>query len=135
MMKQFLATGLWQPCRVNAHNAGAVLFQSFVLNTTHGHNRNCACPECLPSTSSTLGATRSATKKAGGSASQKKASKPKNLGVKMFGGELIFPGQIIVRQRGTKFHPGERVGMGRDHTVSLCSCTFKKPSQLCLYNQ
>jgi large subunit ribosomal protein L27 len=60
---------------------------------------------------------RSATKKAGGTASQKNATIPKNLGVKMLGGELAFPGQIIVRQRGTKFHAGQGVGMGKDHTI------------------
>lgn len=58
-----------------------------------------------------------ATKKAGGTASQKTATIPKNLGVKMHGGELAFPGQILVRQRGTKYHPGDNVGMGKDHTL------------------
>ena len=47
-----------------------------------------------------------------------------NLGVKMSGGELIFPGQIIVRQRGTKFHGGGGVGMGRDHTLFSTSVGF-----------
>ncbi|GAX81024.1 hypothetical protein CEUSTIGMA_g8459.t1 [Chlamydomonas eustigma] len=107
-----------------ALKADAALSQSLVLNVNHNHGRSCSCPQCLPSTSSTLVATRSATKKAGGSASQKKASKPKNLGVKMFGGELIFPGQIIVRQRGTKFHPGQGVGLGRDHTIYAKSVGF-----------
>jgi large subunit ribosomal protein L27 len=39
------------------------------------------------------------------------------LGVKKFGGEIVVPGNIIVRQRGTKYHPGENVGLGRDHTI------------------
>eukprot|EP00877_Chromochloris_zofingiensis_P008435 jgi/Chrzof1/3845/Cz13g10260.t1 len=60
---------------------------------------------------------RWATKKQGGSTRNKKDSNPKYLGCKMQDNELIFPGQIVVRQRGTKFHPGENVGMGRDFTI------------------
>ncbi|KAH7330761.1 hypothetical protein KP509_20G000500 [Ceratopteris richardii] len=60
---------------------------------------------------------RWATKKAGGSTSNGRDSKPKNLGVKKFGGERVIPGNIIIRQRGTRFHPGNYVGMGRDHTL------------------
>jgi large subunit ribosomal protein L27 len=58
-----------------------------------------------------------AQKKGGGSTRNGRDSKPKMLGVKAFGGELISAGSIIVRQRGTKFHPGVGVGMGRDHTL------------------
>jgi len=58
-----------------------------------------------------------AQKKGGGSTRNGRDSQPKMLGVKAFGGELITAGSIIVRQRGTKFHPGDRVGMGRDHTL------------------
>jgi len=58
-----------------------------------------------------------ATKKAGGTSRNGRDSKPKFLGVKKFGGESVIPGNIIVRQRGTKFHPGRHVGMGRDHTI------------------
>ena len=58
-----------------------------------------------------------AQKKGGGSTRNGRDSKPKMLGVKAFGGELISAGAIIVRQRGTKFHPGTNVGMGRDHTL------------------
>ena len=58
-----------------------------------------------------------AQKKGGGSTRNGRDSKPKMLGVKAFGGELISAGSIIVRQRGTKFHAGENVGMGRDHTL------------------
>lgn len=58
-----------------------------------------------------------ATKKAGGSTRNGRDSKPKYLGIKRFGGQLINAGTIIVRQRGTKFHPGRYVGMGRDHTL------------------
>ena len=64
-----------------------------------------------------LGGFRSATKKAGGTSRNGRDSKPKYLGVKKFGGEYVIPGNIIVRQRGTKFHPGQHVGMGRDHTI------------------
>ncbi|QDZ24297.1 ribosomal protein L27 [Chloropicon primus] len=60
---------------------------------------------------------RHATKKAGGTSRNGRDSNPKYLGVKKFGGEYVIPGNIIVRQRGTKFHPGQHVGMGRDHTI------------------
>ena len=58
-----------------------------------------------------------AQKKGGGSTRNGRDSKPKMLGVKAFGGELVSAGSIIVRQRGTKFHPGTNVGVGRDHTL------------------
>ena len=64
-----------------------------------------------------LSGLRWATKKAGGTAKQKKDSKGKSLGVKMFSGQVIFPGQIVVRQRGTRYRPGYNVGIGRDHTI------------------
>ncbi|KAF5804551.1 putative ribosomal protein L27 [Helianthus annuus] len=60
---------------------------------------------------------RWATKKTAGSTKNGRDSKPKNLGVKKFGGEKVIPGNIIVRQRGTRFHPGDYVGMGKDHTL------------------
>jgi ribosomal protein L27 len=58
-----------------------------------------------------------AHKKAGGSSRNGRDSESKRLGVKKFGGEAVIPGNIIVRQRGTKFHPGENVGIGKDHTL------------------
>jgi large subunit ribosomal protein L27 len=58
-----------------------------------------------------------AQKKGGGSTRNGRDSKPKMLGVKAFGGELISAGSIIVRQRGTKFHAGNNVGIGKDHTL------------------
>ena len=58
-----------------------------------------------------------ASKKAGGSTKNGRDSNPKMLGVKAFGGEHVICGNIIVRQRGTKFHLGRNVGMGRDHTI------------------
>ena len=58
-----------------------------------------------------------AQKKGGGSTRNGRDSKPKMLGVKAFGGELISAGSIIVRQRGTQWHPGNGVGMGSDHTI------------------
>ena len=58
-----------------------------------------------------------AQKKGGGSTRNGRDSKPKMLGVKDFGGELITAGSIIVRQRGTRFHPGTNVGVGKDHTL------------------
>ena len=58
-----------------------------------------------------------AHKKAGGSSRNGRDSQAKRLGVKVFGGEAISAGGIIVRQRGTKFHAGDNVGIGRDHTL------------------
>ncbi|MGS0756085.1 50S ribosomal protein L27 [Roseateles sp. GG27B] len=58
-----------------------------------------------------------AQKKGGGSTRNGRDSKPKMLGVKAFGGQTITAGSIIVRQRGTRFHPGTNVGMGKDHTL------------------
>ena len=58
-----------------------------------------------------------ATKKAGGSSRNGRDSAGRRLGVKKFGGQLVVPGNIIVRQRGTKIHPGDHVGIGKDHTL------------------
>ncbi len=58
-----------------------------------------------------------AHKKAGGSSRNGRDSIGRRLGVKKFGDEIVIPGNIIVRQRGTKYHPGAGVGMGRDHTL------------------
>jgi len=58
-----------------------------------------------------------AQKKGGGSTRNGRDSKPKMLGVKAYGGQLVSAGSIIVRQRGTRIHPGPNVGMGRDHTL------------------
>ena len=58
-----------------------------------------------------------ASKKGVGSTKNGRDSNPKFLGVKKFGGEKVITGNIIIRQRGTKFHPGVNVGMGRDHTL------------------
>ena len=70
-----------------------------------------------------------AHKKAGGSSRNGRDSAGRRLGVKKFGGENVFPGNIIVRQRGTKWQPGRNVGLGKDHTIfSLIEGTvsFKK---------
>ena len=58
-----------------------------------------------------------AHKKSGGSSRNGRDSESKRLGVKKFGGERVLAGNIIVRQRGTKWHPGDNVGMGKDHTL------------------
>lgn len=58
-----------------------------------------------------------AQKKGGGSTRNGRDSQPKMLGVKVFGGQQVSAGAIIVRQRGTKFHPGTNVGVGKDHTL------------------
>jgi len=58
-----------------------------------------------------------AHKKAGGSSRNGRDSAGRRLGVKKFGGEAVIPGNILVRQRGTKWWPGEGVGLGRDHTI------------------
>lgn len=62
-----------------------------------------------------------AHKKAGGSSKNGRDSESKRLGVKKFGGEEVIAGNIIVRQRGTKYHAGPNVGMGRDHTLYALS--------------
>ena len=67
-----------------------------------------------------------AQKKGGGSTRNGRDSEAKRLGVKAYGGQLISAGSIIVRQRGTQFHPGVNVGMGKDHTLfSLVEGTVK----------
>ena len=58
-----------------------------------------------------------ATKKAGGSSRNGRDSAGRRLGVKIYGGQLVLPGNIIVRQRGTKIQPGDHVGMGKDHSL------------------
>ena len=70
-----------------------------------------------------------AHKKAGGSSRNGRDSAGRRLGVKKFGGEIVLSGNIIVRQRGTKFHPGINVGLGKDHTLFATSngkVNFKK---------
>ncbi|PZQ47911.1 MAG: 50S ribosomal protein L27 [Rhodovulum sulfidophilum] len=70
-----------------------------------------------------------AHKKAGGSSRNGRDSKGRRLGVKKFGGELVAPGSIVIRQRGTKWWPGSGVGLGRDHTIFAVSegtVTFHK---------
>ena len=70
-----------------------------------------------------------AHKKAGGSSRNGRDSAGRRLGVKKFGGEIVISGNIIVRQRGTKFHPGSNVGLGKDHTLFATldgKVTFKK---------
>lgn len=58
-----------------------------------------------------------AHKKAGGSTRNGRDSNPKYLGIKRYGGQVVNAGEVLVRQRGTKFHPGRHVGLGRDHTL------------------
>ncbi len=70
-----------------------------------------------------------AHKKAGGSSRNGRDSNPKYLGVKKFGGQIVRAGNILVRQRGTKFHPGNNVGMGTDHTL------FAKVDGRVVFNQ
>ena len=70
-----------------------------------------------------------ALKKAGGSTNNGRDSEGRRLGFKKFGGESVITGNIIVRQRGTKFHPGKNVGMGRDHTL------FAKADGVVMFSQ
>lgn len=70
-----------------------------------------------PSIVNTAEQVRWASKKSGGSSRNGRDSAGRRLGVKKFGGQEVVPGNIIVRQRGTKFHPGDNVGMGKDHTL------------------
>jgi large subunit ribosomal protein L27 len=58
-----------------------------------------------------------AQKKAGGSSKNNRDSAGRRLGVKKFGGESVIPGNILIRQRGTKYYPGDLVGIGKDHTL------------------
>jgi len=58
-----------------------------------------------------------ATKKAGGSSRNGRDSAGRRLGVKRYAGQIVLPGNIIVRQRGTKIHPGDHVGLGKDHSI------------------
>ncbi len=70
-----------------------------------------------------------AHKKAGGSTRNGRDSAGRRLGVKKFGGESVIPGNIIVRQRGTKYHPGDNVSIGKDHTIFATTegfVSFKK---------
>jgi large subunit ribosomal protein L27 len=72
-----------------------------------------------------------AHKKAGGSSRNGRDSAGRRLGVKKFGGEVVLAGNILVRQRGTKFHPGTNVGIGKDHTLFALSdgqVSFKRSS-------
>ena len=72
-----------------------------------------------------------AHKKAGGSSRNGRDSAGRRLGVKKFGGEHVIPGNIIIRQRGTKYHPGRNVGIGTDHTIFATEpgvVTFEKKS-------
>ena len=62
-----------------------------------------------------------AHKKAGGSSRNGRDSAGRRLGIKRSGGQAVIPGNIIIRQRGTKFHPGDNVGMGKDHTLFALS--------------
>ena len=77
-----------------------------------------------------------AHKKAGGSTSNGRDSKSKRLGVKRFGGQVVLAGNILVRQRGTRYHAGENVGMGKDHTLfakatGAVKFAFKGPGEKC----
>ena len=73
-----------------------------------------------------------AHKKAGGSTRNGRDTAGRRLGVKKFGGESVVPGNIIIRQRGTKYHPGNNVGIGKDHTIFSLKkghVLFKKKAQ------
>jgi large subunit ribosomal protein L27 len=70
-----------------------------------------------------------AHKKGGGSSRNGRDSNAKRLGVKRYGGEFVIPGNIIVRQKGTKFHPGENVGLGSDYTIFATAVGYVKFEQ------
>ena len=77
-----------------------------------------------------------AHKKAGGSSRNGRDSAAQRLGVKIYGGQVVVPGNIIVRQRGTKFYPGLNVGMGKDHTLFATAegkVTFNKKANNRMY--
>lgn len=71
----------------------------------------------FPGINGHINQVRFASKKQGGSTQNNKDSNPKYLGLKLFGGQHCIPGNIIVRQRGKRFHPGTNVGIGKDHTI------------------
>ncbi|KAG6335848.1 hypothetical protein ID866_3238 [Astraeus odoratus] len=73
---------------------------------------------------SILGSVRTATKRAGGTVRNHGGSPGKRLGLKKFSDQYVVPGNIIVRQRGTQFHPGQNVKMGRDHTIYAAAPGF-----------
>ncbi|KAI7888715.1 ribosomal L27 protein-domain-containing protein [Mucor mucedo] len=87
-----------------------------VKNTQWSINARPAVTTFLKNTTETS-QVRWATKKSGGSSRNGRDSAGRRLGVKKFGGQEVIPGNIIVRQRGTKFHAGDNVGMGKDHTL------------------
>ena len=78
-----------------------------------------------------------AHKKAGGSSRNGRDSNSQRLGLKIFGGESVLAGNIIARQRGTKWHPGHNVGLGKDHTLfalsEAASSSVPKPKAACTY--
>jgi large subunit ribosomal protein L27 len=76
-----------------------------------------------------------AHKKAGGSTNNGRDSESKRLGVKRFGGESVLAGNILVRQRGTKFHAGTNVGIGKDHTLFAKATGVVKFEQKCKENR
>ncbi|KAI9571487.1 ribosomal L27 protein-domain-containing protein [Boletus coccyginus] len=75
------------------------------------------CCQLARSPFSLLGSVRTATKRAGGTVRNHGGSPGKRLGLKKFSDQYVIPGNIIVRQRGTQFHPGQNVAIGRDHTI------------------
>ncbi|EIN07160.1 ribosomal protein L27 [Punctularia strigosozonata HHB-11173 SS5] len=79
--------------------------------------RRCADLAPKPFSAFGLGSVRTATKRAGGTIRNHGGSPGKRLGIKKFSEQYVIPGNIIVRQRGTLFHPGQHVGMGKDHTL------------------
>ncbi|KAG0242263.1 ribosomal L27 protein-domain-containing protein [Mortierella sp. GBAus27b] len=89
------------------------------LLTAHvlGLNRRLACLNVLAESSAFTNQVRHASKRAGGSTKNNRDSAGRRLGAKKVGGEPVIPGNIIYRQRGTHFYPGENVGMGKDHTI------------------
>ncbi|KAG2227733.1 hypothetical protein INT45_004775 [Circinella minor] len=90
-----------------------------LLNRSFTQLGSHALKQCPRTTfnASELMQVRWASKKSGGSTRNGRDSAGRRLGVKKFGGQEVVPGNIIVRQRGTRFHPGDNVGMGKDHTL------------------
>ncbi|KAJ0405177.1 hypothetical protein P43SY_001382 [Pythium insidiosum] len=99
-------------CRVSA--AGRVSVARSVIGNVNTTSAN--VPVGMSDSMFTM-SRRWATKKAGGSTKNGRDSESKRLGLKKFGGEKVLAGNIIIRQRGTKYHPGRGVGIGKDHTI------------------
>ncbi|KAL6766518.1 MRPL27 [Auxenochlorella protothecoides x Auxenochlorella symbiontica] len=104
-------------CLVRQWKRWGGLQHQLVSLTAQSLQETCGGQGAVAGSALQLQQLRWASKKQGGSTQNNKGQNPQNLGIKMYGGQRCIPGNIIVRQRGTEFHPGANVGMGKDHTL------------------